>query len=201
MAYEIIASIVGGVVSGFLGGVFSNDLRNLMFGARLDLDLTERGSRMRTHHTDGPEAIYIRVRVRNIGAGMSIAKSCRAFLTKIEKQTSGCFANTEYTESCQLFWSAQGDGSKPLDIPTGVEQYIDVLRSNSESTQLFQTTVTPLFVYQNIFSTAGMYRLEVMVSGDGIKPIFYRIIVTHTGRWDEVTVDKERGISATAWTG
>jgi hypothetical protein len=196
----VIAAILGGVVSGFLGGVFSNDIRNFLFGARLDLDLTEQGSRFPTRYRDGSQGIFIRVRVRNLS--LSIARSCRAFLTKIEKKNeTGQFASTRYVESCQLLWAAQGDGSRPLDIPRGIEQYVDVVRSSSNSVQLCQTTVTPLIAYNDVLAEPGTYRLEVLVSGDGFIPKFYRIIVTHNGTWNEVTVEKEPGILAAAWTG
>jgi hypothetical protein len=45
-----------------------------------------------------------------------------------------------------------------------------------------------------------MYRLQIFVSGDGVKAKFRTIIVTHLGKWDEVTVEDEPGISAAAWT-
>ena len=141
---QIIAAIIGSVLA-FLGGVIAIDVRNFLFGPRLVLDLTERGSRVQTRHRDdGSEAVYIRVRVRN--ERRSIAKSCRAFLTKIEKKEHGRFSSTEWGEACQLCWSSQEDGSRALDLPTGIEHYIDVVRSNSKYMQIFPVVVTPLYM-------------------------------------------------------
>jgi hypothetical protein len=196
---QIIAAIIGSVLA-FLGGVIAIDVRNFLFGARLVLDLTEHGSRVQTRHRDdGLGAVYIRVRVRN--EGTSIAKSCRAFLTKIEKKEHGLFSSTEWAEACQLCWSSQADGSRALDLPTGIEHYMDVVRSNSKYTQIFPVVVTPLYIYENVFQEPGTYRLEIVVSGDGVYPKSCRVIVTHTGKWDEVKVDPEPGILAAAWTG
>jgi hypothetical protein len=196
MADEIISAVIAGILGlagGLIAGPFSSEIWNLLFGPRLDLDLTEEGSRVRTQHRDPAseaivsEAVFVRVRVRNIGRG--VAQACRAYLTKIEKKNE-CdrFITTEYAESMQLSWSAQGDGSKELDIPRGIEQYIDVVRSNSKSPRLFQPTVVSLFLYDKVLAQPGTYRLEVLVSGDRVAPKFCKIIVTHTGKWDEVTV-------------
>jgi hypothetical protein len=120
---------------------------------------------------------------------------------KNKKKDQFGWTDTEYVESCQLPWAAQSDGCRPLDIPKGIEQYIDVVASRSNSAQLILQLVSPLLSYEQVMEKSGTYRLVVLVSGEGFEPEFHRIIVTHTGKWDEVTVDREPGISAEAWTG
>ena len=200
IAASILASTLGGLIGGFFV-IFGEVIRNRIVGARFELDLTE-GSRIKTPYRDGYEGIFIRVRVQN--TGMIMAKSCRAFLTRIEKENElGRFEPTNYAETYQLLWSGH---EKPiaLDLPNGLKRYVTVLRSSNNPLvkPIFQITATiPLLMYLNIVETPGKYRLQIMVSGDGIKAEFLTIIVTHTGKWDEVTVDNEPGISATAWTG
>jgi hypothetical protein len=194
--------IIAAILSGFLSGIFANDIRNWLFGPRLVIDLTEQGSRIVTPFSDGTRGIYLRARVRN--TGFLVAKSCRAFLTKIEKENDkGQFVNTIYAESCQLAWASQGDGSRSLDIPSGIEQYIDVVHSNDLHEPMFRVVTMPyLLMYQDVIDSAGTYRLEILVSGDGFTPKRYMILVSHSGKWDEVTVDPARtGIPSAAWTG
>ncbi len=192
---SVLGIAVGGLI-GFLSGVFAGPLREVLFKARLQLtfsaaeDCISKTSETTLIVADDPEtassrqAIYLRVRVTN--KKRKIAKSCIAYLTSIEKDDGeGKFEPTIYSDSIQLAWSCRGPTAySEIDIPYGVSQYIDVLKTHDEQNYVFpQWQFTPNR-YLPLLSKFGRYRLTVQVSGDGVDPATVKLIFLWKGHWD-----------------
>ena len=124
--------------------------------------------------------IYVRVRVRN--KGRHTAKGCRVFLTGLkEVLPGGNILPTALDDSKVLAWA--GWHFSPIDVPSGVEFYVDVMRvSKHDRGWLF--SVEKLFSsQQNLKNYAGTYRFHLMVSGDNAAPAHCEIDVTYNGDW------------------
>jgi hypothetical protein len=149
------------------------------------------------------EVIYVRMRVRNVKP--RIAKSCRAYLTKVErlKPDGKTWENTNFSEAIQLAWAGQGTGHgfDAISLPKGVDQFIDVVAVGkllpfappSESANKLPTFPKPqwavtLVRYSKLLERRDTYQLTVLVAGDGVMPISRRIIVKWSGVWDEIDV-------------
>jgi len=196
----VIGATVGGTI-GFIASLAAEGVQRWIYGPRLSLDYSESPNhRIRTDVGDPKraEAIYMRMRVRNTKP--RIAKSCRAFLTKVEhRRPDGSWAATIYGDSIQLAWSAQPvTGFVPMEIPRGVDQFIDVVSVYNpipnpppDAPPLPRDlnpnlTIQP-FAYRDIWTYHGTYRLTVLVSGDGVLPVSRMLILSWNGIWDQIS--------------
>ena len=185
---SLIPSVVG-FGGGFFTALFAEPLRRWLYAPKLKLTFgASQDFLTRTPEAGGRyESLWVRVKVENRRA--VLARSCRAYLVKIERQApSGEFEVTEYCESMQLAWSSQADQSfSAFDLPRGVPHSVDIISTRPTSTA-FQLAirVTPLR-YAQLVETHGVYRFTIVVSGDGVKPVAIRPAVRWTGTWDQVT--------------
>ena len=185
----LILSVVG-FVGGFFTALFAEPLRRWLYAPKLKLTFGASDHFLtRTPEISDSgqyESMFVRVKVENSRA--TLARSCRAYLVRIERQgASGKFEATEYCESLQLAWSSQGEQSfAAFDLPRGVPHFVDII-STRPTTPAFQlaTKGTPLR-YMQLLVTPGVYRFTVMVSGDGVKPVPIRPVVSWTGVWDQI---------------
>jgi hypothetical protein len=202
------ASFVAPLV-GFLGGfgtaILAEPLRQRLFRARLKLEFGQSSNFItpaffeETKH----KGRYIRIRVMN--TKQHLARSCRAFLINIEKQNEkGVFEQTQYYDSQQLKWSAipQAPFSE-IDIPYGVNRYIDLLLTESATNTFrlciehfsFWLSVSPGFEEsrgaEKLLRQTGTFRFTILVSGDGIEPQVVRMVFLWRGEWDKFSIHKE----------
>jgi hypothetical protein len=138
----------------------------------------------------GSEGIYIRAKVQNRKSQM--AKSCRAFLVKVEKQNAhGIFGPTIFADSLQLAWSCQKDRERPIDLPSGVSQFVDVISTDKAAPVDYR--VHHLFHpsrYAELFDgKPKTLRLTVLVTGDGAAPGQTTIVFNWRGQWDTFEAD------------
>lgn len=137
------------------------------------------------------EAVYLRLKINNRQPGWlrgsPVAKGCRAYLINIEKaRENGEFQQTIYRDSIPLAWScAEPSQYDPMDIPVGVNQFVDVviLHDNSE-------TYEPAIHfkpdrYGSLFGEQGKFRLTVQVSGENVEPVFIKIDLIWSGQWNK----------------
>jgi hypothetical protein len=141
------------------------------------------------HETEG---YYFRVKVRNIKP--TLAKDCRAFLVGIEKKgEDDIFSSTNYQDSIQLQWACRsGQGFSSIDLPTGINQFIDVISTIKGVNRIDPKIEMFPFIYRNLFSEHGTFRYTVQVSGQEIKPRFIRFLFTWNGQWDDFIVELDR---------
>jgi len=171
--------------------MFAEPARNWLLRAKLRVSFKqEEDCVARTPTGGGSDAVYIRLKVVNERRRM--ARSCRAFLVKVEKQTRpGVYENTIYADSLQLAWSCQarGEERRPMDLIHGVSQYVDVI-STVEINNTFEVHVAPMPLrYRPLFSAhAKTLRLTIQVSGDGVDPQLIRIVFAWKGNWEKADI-------------
>ncbi len=140
-------------IFGFLTAMFAEPARNWLLRPKLRVSFTqEQDCIARTPTGAGADAIYIRLKVVN--ERRRIARSCRAFLVKVEKQVRPTvYENTIYADSLQLAWSCQvqGEERSPIDLIHGVSQYVDVI-ATTEINNSFGVHIAPMLRYLPVFS-------------------------------------------------
>ena len=131
-----LLSPIAGSVGGILVFIFSK-LYNLFSWKltepklRAEFDKNILGCITHTTTNDGRPAGTVRMKVTNRGKRAVTACGCVAYLTNVEKQNEkGEFESTDYCDSILLAWSCQGlqpEQFRPMDIPSKVNQYIDIV--------------------------------------------------------------------------
>src|SRR5687767_8761723 len=187
----MLATLLG-FLSGFLTAIFAEPLRKWFFAPRLRLEFVHNNDDFvtLTRETGGHRAHYIRFKVTNTSSGL--AKSCRAYLVKIEKphNETGEWQSSDYSESLQLAWSGRSDASRhgPLDLPKDVPHFVDVFSVREISREFRPEFGVQLLRYQELYRRTGTFRFTLAVSGDGVKPAWIQIWFKWSGIWDQFEV-------------
>jgi hypothetical protein len=97
------------------------------------------------------------------------------------------FEPTEYRESLQLSWASQFDRAyDAFDIPHDAPHFVDVASTRQLTGEFEPSTRTHPLRYGKLLQPHGTYRFTVVVSGDGVKPVTIRPVVSWNGVWDQV---------------
>lgn len=187
--------LIAGII-GFVSAVLAEPVRRWFFSPKIKVDFIEGDEAFRTTTKVGrSDAHFIRVRV--LIKGFGIAKQCRAYLVNVEKwnESAGKFEATIYCDSLQLAWSAQENPKedyaayRALDIPKGVPQFIDVVRTLRGGTNYRVLTKFILNRYQALFEEGeGKFQYTVLVSSDNAKPKSKKVIFDWSGDWENFEV-------------
>jgi hypothetical protein len=142
--------------------------------------------------TNRYSSIYVKAKVLN--SKRYIAKSCRVFLINVEKKINEVFERTLFSDSIQLEWSARGEeGFKGIDLPYGVSLYFVVFSTReTEPNKIKLHFHSTPFRYFNLIDNKGTYRITIMVSGDNVIPIFYKLILEWRNQWDNFDIYPEK---------
>jgi hypothetical protein len=182
-----------GLITGTFIGIFAEPIRTRLFRPRLKVSFesADRSCKVQTPMGAAGEhrGIYIRAKVQNTKSQM--AKACRAFLVKIEKQsTHGTFEPTIFADSLPLAWSCQKDGSKPVDLFSGVSQFVDVISTTNVDPTAYQIHLfTHPHRYAELFDREPKtLRLTILVTGDGASAGQTAIVFKWGGQWDTFEV-------------
>lgn len=198
-ATSIVPTLVGAAV-GFASAVFAEPLRRWVYRPVLVLAFGDdseykartleqaelfdpRKSAVPIHSTH--EAEYVRIKV--INTATALAKACRAYLVRVEKQDAeGEFRSTLYCDSIPLAWSCrEQDTHGSLDLPNGVAQFIDLISTRSISSD-YRVEIKPLpFRYVALFQETGTFRFTIQVSGENVKPVFLSVVFGWKGVWND----------------
>lgn len=196
-AATVVPTLLGAAV-GFGSAVFAEPLRRWLYRPVLVLAFADgseykartleqaklfdpQKSAVPIHSTH--EAEYVRIKV--INSATTLAKACRAYLVRVEKQDGeGKFEPTLYCDSIPLAWSCRDqDGHGPLDLPNGVAQFVELISTRSISSE-YWVEIKPLpFRYAELFREFGTFRFTIQVSGENVKPVFLSIIFVWKGIW------------------
>lgn len=179
---------------GFVTAVFSEPLRRRIFRPVLRLSFEKNDSCVsHTPLQNGGkehEGYYIRLKVEN--TKRPLARACRAYLIVVEeKDENGLWKPTIYADSLPLAWSCQerNDARRPIDLPYGVTQFVDVVATDSLLNNYF-VQVAPLpFRYLGLFDDKRKtFRFTVLIAGDGVQPKTAKIEFGWKGTWNDFEV-------------
>jgi hypothetical protein len=187
MAYWLPTVVA--VLSGLFSGLGGRRLEAWLSAPKLEVDFIPDDGGFRTEGSwnEGPvevTQIYIRARVRNVGA--VVAKQCRPYLVKLEEVQPSGTTSAELFDSCVLHWPGYPHDFAPRDIPKGINQFFDIVG-------VFKNRPGWRFAFGENFSShrelahyRGTYRFKVLVTGDGVKPAGRKIDVTYNGEWNNL---------------
>lgn len=181
---------------GFITAVFSEPLRQWFFRPVLKLSFEKSEDFVsRTPMKNGGkehEAYYIRIKVENIKR--RLAKACRAYLINVEEQDeSGQFKKSIYADNLSLAWSCQepDEARKPIDLPNGVAQFVDVIATDSIFNNYFIQVQPFPYRYERLFDKKPKtFRLTIQVSGDGVEPETVQLVFTWKDKWNDFDVSR-----------
>jgi len=163
----VASGVAGAVAGGFVGGVTPSVVGRL-FGPRLEIDYAgDRDNVVTTVNTGSEgqttEDIWVRARVRN--RGRLRAKRCQVFLTSLCEVRADGTTSVVVKDSKVLQWA--GGSRDPLDVPPGVEFYVDLLKLSKHLSgwgMLFN-----FFKHQHqqaLERYSGTYQFHLMISGE-----------------------------------
>lgn len=180
------------ICSAFLGAftaIYLPFFRQLFLGPKLELFFDrELGCIRKTPIRNGEgqtEGVYCRVLIKNTKP--LLARDCRAFLTNIEKKgVDDVFHPTIYIDSIQAQWASRsGQGFQGIDIPKGINQFVDIFSTNKVSNKIEHKIELFPFMYQELFQEHGVFRYSIIVSGNEVKPKSIKFIFHWKGQWDD----------------
>lgn len=196
---SILSTLVGAAV-GFVSAVFAEPLRRWLYRPVLVLGFGD-GSEYKARTLEQAElfdparsavpihstheAEYVRIKV--INTATALAKACRAYLVRVERQDAeGKFGPTLYCDSIPLAWSCrEQEAHGPLDLPNRVAQFVDLISTRNVSSD-YRVEIKPLpFRYVALFQEKGTFRFTVQVSGENVKPVFLSVIFVWKGIWND----------------
>jgi hypothetical protein len=190
---EFLPNVIS-FIAGFVAAIFAEPVRERLFRSKLGLEFNKDYTCVTTTYMANSskkvaDAHTIRVKVNNTRS--IISKDCRGYLIDVEKQNEKCeFAPTVYCDSLPLAWSCQGskDCFGGIDIPKGVNQYLNVIATNSTSTNFDPQVMPKLFRYEKLFSETGTFRFTILVTAANAKPKKIKLILNWKGNWNDFDV-------------
>ena len=192
----LIPMVVGSAL-GYIAAVTAEPLRQWLFRPRLKPEFGQGEEFITPTPVGSPypsgKAFYVRIKVTN--RRRIVARNCRAYLEAFEKRdTNGFFRPTAYCESIQLAWSCRRTGEEfnPLDLPSGVTQFLDVLATGSGSQDFHPKLMFVIWRYEPLFKQTGVFRLTIRVTAENAYSETIKLILTWQGSWDHFTVEQEK---------
>jgi len=184
------------ILSGVLGSVstwaiqsarewWSSPRLNASFEDKLPFRLE---TQVAVENSQPHDAVYFRIGVRN--DGVTNAKSCRGFLLGVDEDSGkGLWRPTQYCDNLPLTWAyrSKGDSEQGIDIPRGVNQFLDVF-SISESVTGFKpltSAQTRKADAHDRFKAPGMFRFRILVVAENAKSQFFGLCLEWKGDWQQ----------------
>jgi len=183
-----VTAIITSLIA-FLTALFVEPIKRFLLRPKMNVEFKKDTTCIcKTTTANGSTSVYIRVRVNN--ASTVIAQKCKAYLVSVERGVDSDFAPTFYCESMPLAWSCQSPGKEydSLDIPKGVNQYIDLIETNSNfGQQIIPKIMVIPFRYIDLFKDKGKYRFTVLLTGENVEPVYIKVVFDWQGVWDQFT--------------
>ena len=194
--YEIWSLIINAVLAaGVIGialiAVFGDWFRQMIFPARLNVEILDKNGEL-TILDSGHHVIYYHLRIINTKS--IIVRNCRVFLKKIQKrQANGQFDDLPMSVPTRFIWTPSETSPEGVDIVT--EQVVDFgyIIDNAKE---FKPTVTPIY---NSFkgnlaqNESFIYYIEIIADNYRSRKLI-GIEVSWDGKWPENLNDMHRSL-------
>jgi hypothetical protein len=168
--------VAGAVIGGFVGGV-TPQLVAWYLRPELMIDYQGGKDNVVTIENANSAEIWVRARVQN--TGRLRAKECQAFLTSLHEVRADGSVFAVLEDSKPLAWT--GRSAAPLDVPPGVEFYVDLLRL---SKNYGGWGIFGLFKHQqDLQRYSGTYQFRLMISADNVSPRRCAINIEYKQDW------------------
>lgn len=132
-------------------------------------------------------AVHVRVLVKT--RGPKTVRQCTAGLLSVRRVDDRQVRLPEIYETIDLPWSNKGQ--KPLDIGADDKEYVDVLVTTMDRSDLVVCSNSVPFRLGDLFAKPGTYEVKIAVkSGETGKSVPYSFLVIWNGKWDEVRVSE-----------
>jgi hypothetical protein len=190
---KIATSSIVTFLLGFFSAVFAEPIRLWWFRPRLFLDFKPdfgAGSNyvaMSPDRTQGATEMSKYVRMSAYNKTRSIAKNCRAFLTRIEKETDQDTFKALHNDPLPLPWAYLG--TAPVDIPAGIAFHFDVVAVFDSKNLLVPQTYPKPLIWESHMKEPGCYKFHVVLTGDNIRPVGRALSIKWGGSFDSITTD------------
>ncbi len=179
---DAIIAGVSAIAGGLLSGAYQH-LRDHLARPKLVIDfLSTAANQEDVEYKVGDKTIseiYIRARVRN--DGRQVANNCRVFIAALSEVHPVGTTPTSLHDAKQLSWA--GYKFSPLDVPPGVDFYVDILRVSKHEPGLV-LCVERLFASQSgLKNYRGTYRFRLLATASNAEPAACEIDVSYDGDW------------------
>ncbi len=196
---ELLATAVGSALGGGVLAVGGQELVRCWKRPRLHLSFEDKTAFFARTPINWPndlanpaagtteyEAIYVRAKVVN--GGRSIARDCRAYMSQITcHKLDGSVERIEEQDAIPLSWSLNPDLFRPIDIPVGINQFVDIAFtiSKEQPPKLYPSGNFPNR-FRRSWNNPGTFEIDLIVTAQDIQPSRATIKFKWLGPWDSL---------------
>lgn len=185
--FEFLSPIVSFVL-GFITAAFAEPFQRWLARPTITLDFhpeVGQGSRYISRTPERPEdanmeAFYVRGSAVN--QNRTIAKSCKVFLTLIEREGLSGRYEILHQDPIPLAWSFLGPIA--LDLPPKLPFFFDIVSVNNVENELTPQTTPKAVIWKTILKPPGGYRLTTTLTGENIDPVSFWITLEWQGTFE-----------------
>jgi hypothetical protein len=175
-------------VLGFITAAFAEPFQRWLARPRITLDFHRevgQGSRYISRTPErledtNMEAFYVRASAVN--QNRTIAKSCKVFLTLIERKGSSGRYEILHQDPIPVAWSFLGPIA--LDLPPKLPFFFDIVSVNNAENELTPQTTPKAVIWKTILNPPSRYRLTVTLTGENIGPVSFWITLEWQGSFE-----------------
>jgi hypothetical protein len=188
---------VASVLIGLFVGIFTEPFRAWLFrpAIRLSFRKDEHFMRETPVNMSAGEAVYrhsmLSVRFKVENTRRFHARSCRAFLTLIEKRGSDARFIVVFEDRVPLKWSYLSCDA--IEIPGKTFLYCDIFGSTEDQKELVPACCDPKPpIFDELFRPKTVYRFTALVTAKNCAPVSIRLCADWKGTWriDDIWQDE-----------
>lgn len=178
---------------GFISAAFAEPFQRWLARPRITLDFhggVGQGSRYISRTPEKREDAYMQafyVRGSAVNQNRTIAKSCKVFLTLIEREGSSGRYEILHQDPIPLAWSFLGPIA--LGLPPNLPFFFDIVSVNNVDNELTPQTTPKAVIWKTNLNPQGVYRLTATVTGENIDPVSFWITLEWQGTFESFSKD------------
>jgi hypothetical protein len=197
--YDLVATAIGGALGGGIVSVVAQEIVRWWRRPKLTILFENKSGHFAQTPIDWPnnfqnpaagttsyQATYVRVKVLN--SGRTTARDCRVYLTRVVRDhPDGSKEIIEDQDSAPLNWSMTLSGYQPIDVPVGINQFVDICHtlSRDNPSKLFPTGFFPHRL-RTAWAKPGKFEIALLVTANNVEPVKKIISFEWTGPWDSI---------------